>query len=372
MKSKHIVGLDFVRFLAAFAVMAFHLFYSAWLPVEGARGAGAIAPISSFPAFGWVGVQIFFVISGFVICYSADQATPFRFFSSRLVRLVPGAWICATITLGVIVATKLVPDSVAFSRWFSTVLFSPKPPFIDTVYWTLGVEIFFYSIVFILLCLNEFKRVELLAIVLIISGLVSLVLSWAVGGEKLAAIQHSREFTVLLGRHGCFFALGVLMWLSMRGLNWRRGVLMLICIFLGIVQIIDEHASKVSGGALSQTSWFAIAVWLLALLAMVASIRWRDRIPSTNWIRTLGLMTYPLYLVHNIVGVEIIKRIAFIGGPALAACVTMILMIALSWLVTVTLERWGQEWLHRVLDETGMKSRLSVPFLFRRSQSPFA
>ena len=47
--------------------------------------------------FGWIGVQIFFVISGIVIANSAQSATPFRFAVSRFLRLYPAAWIAAAI-----------------------------------------------------------------------------------------------------------------------------------------------------------------------------------------------------------------------------------------------------------------------------------
>jgi peptidoglycan/LPS O-acetylase OafA/YrhL len=49
--------------------------------------------------FGWVGVEIFFVISGFVIAFTAEGASSRAFLRSRVLRLVPGPWICATIAL---------------------------------------------------------------------------------------------------------------------------------------------------------------------------------------------------------------------------------------------------------------------------------
>ena len=87
-------GLDVVRFGTALLVMMFHLCY--WRN-------GRVAPDSdAFNAtwwFGWVGVEIFFTISGFVIAFSAQNSEPKKFALSRLVRIVPMVWICASIAL---------------------------------------------------------------------------------------------------------------------------------------------------------------------------------------------------------------------------------------------------------------------------------
>ena len=85
---RHIVGLDVVRFVAATMVMVFHLAFWSW------AGSGTIAHLMpNLPAFpeltpvawlGWVGVEIFFVLSGFVIAYSSEGSSAFAFFRSRL------------------------------------------------------------------------------------------------------------------------------------------------------------------------------------------------------------------------------------------------------------------------------------------------
>jgi peptidoglycan/LPS O-acetylase OafA/YrhL len=67
MKS-HIIGLDIARFTAAAIVCAFHLTY--WGNVSNGSTAEALQGAAWFPSlgvvtrYGWVGVEIFFVISG--------------------------------------------------------------------------------------------------------------------------------------------------------------------------------------------------------------------------------------------------------------------------------------------------------------------
>ena len=74
---RQVIGLDVVRFLAAFGVMTFHLSYWAWAHPDGTAGrvtGGTIRFVSftSLTSAAWVGVDVFFVLSGFVIVYSAS------------------------------------------------------------------------------------------------------------------------------------------------------------------------------------------------------------------------------------------------------------------------------------------------------------
>jgi peptidoglycan/LPS O-acetylase OafA/YrhL len=102
----------------------------------------------NYTYFGFVGVQIFFVISGFVIAFSSERATKFSFFVSRVVRLGPAVWICATITL---FSTLMVGFASPTSEWYlylRGIFFLPWGGYIDGSYWTLSIEISFYILVF--------------------------------------------------------------------------------------------------------------------------------------------------------------------------------------------------------------------------------
>src|SRR5580692_7749566 len=87
----HFSLLDPLRFGAAFGVALFHqLFWSwAWVSIGHPGFERTVAADVQYPSaapftwFGWVGVEIFFVISGFVIANSASRSSPKQFLVGR-------------------------------------------------------------------------------------------------------------------------------------------------------------------------------------------------------------------------------------------------------------------------------------------------
>src|SRR5208283_5219313 len=51
-----------------------------------------------------------------------------------------------------------------------------------------------------------------------------------------------------------------------------------------------------------------IAIFLLALVAILASLRWRPNEATARRLRMAGLATYPLYLIHDVFGAAVLNR----------------------------------------------------------------
>jgi len=148
---RRIPEIDGLRAVAVLAVVLYHYFQA--YPQHYPYGAGLL----SWAKYGDLGVELFFVISGFVITLSlAHQPGPWRFALKRVARLWPAMAVCSILTFAFLHSV----DS-GFSRevqgglsgfvaswsftsqgfWHSAFGFDG---YVDVVYWTLAVEIRFY------------------------------------------------------------------------------------------------------------------------------------------------------------------------------------------------------------------------------------
>ena len=318
-----LLGLDLIRFGAATLVMMFHLAVVSWnlpnlSPNYGVAGAPQY-PELDFLSIGWVGVEIFFVLSGLVIAQSANGKSAIRFARNRLGRLLPAVWICSTITLIVVLIFQMDPAGIAIPNYLRSLIIHRNGPWISGVYWTLAVETFFYGLIFLLLWFDAFKYIEKFAVLL---GIYSSV--YLVGVSCFGWHPKSAHF---LGQHGCFFSLGILIWLcSEIGINLTRASFCAAFLVSGILEICTISNGVLAGYHL----WAAPIIWLASLLAIILSIflRWE----GTNLTGQLGLMTYPLYLVHDQFGSGIL-RVSIWTGKYFALGLATATMLLLSWII---------------------------------------
>ena len=215
----HLPILDLVRFLAALSVMFYHLCYwkNGQIPIEA-------NDTNNFWWFGWVGVQVFFVLSGYVIAFSASNATSISFAKSRFLRLLPTIWICAAITFTLKIFWGVdLKTSDLITQLVSTLFINPFGIHMDVVYWTLTVECVFYLLIFLILRLSNFsKLIPIMIFIGILSAAYNLIVISIEFGcldniapkftSLLKKLHHMRTSRLLLLEHGVFFSLGVLLW----------------------------------------------------------------------------------------------------------------------------------------------------------------
>jgi len=332
-------GIDILRFVAAAMVMLYHYGFWVWAFPKGMAGrvAGSLEPHQEIGAVfnvGWVGVPIFFVISGFIIAFSAEYSTPSRFFEARVKRLAPAAWICAPVTIAVLLMAGMSWPTDAAVKLVRTALFVPFGPWADSVYWTLGVEIAFYAIIWTLLMIGRFHLIESVAILI---GTIS-TLFWVVfHAFGLTSLAEGRVLDLLLIHHGCFFGLGVMIWLMhFKAWSPRRVAWSVLFAIGGIMQIVSSVQVRNVKAEDPTSLYVPIVIFLVALLSMIWSLRLV--LPWSGW-RKIGLMTYPLYLLHNVVGAAILGVMVRNGASYMAAMISVsTMMVAASWVIAHYLE----------------------------------
>lgn len=121
-----ILSLDIARACAALAVFLFHY--------------------GIFP-FGHLGVELFFLLSGFVLALPSRHRNALAFFRARCVRLYPTYWVALSLTLLTLLwsGEKLSLPTVAANVTMLTAFLGQ--PYVDGVYWSLTEEIIFYVLV---------------------------------------------------------------------------------------------------------------------------------------------------------------------------------------------------------------------------------
>ncbi|MEO7679320.1 MAG: acyltransferase family protein, partial [Sphingomonas sp.] len=274
-----IIALDLLRFVSALLVVAFH-FGSAFAraPSLAARTMLRGLPVSDrltgWTWFGWVGVEIFFVISGFVIALSAQRGGIALFARRRALRLLPGAWICATLTLLVLIAATPQPGLIG--QWVVSVAFWPHRFWIDPSYWTLGIELFFYALVATGLRRDGTdngraieRRGLLMGAWCTAFWLFALLAGWA----ATPPVDY-RPAQLMLLPHGCFFALGILAWTMLRcGVTTGRVLLFALFFLTALVEIAGRTVERTQALGIVAGPLIPILVFTAALAIILSSLR---------------------------------------------------------------------------------------------------
>ena len=327
-------GLDLIRFGAAVMVVLYHLINvgPGRAGDAGESFRAAFAPVAPFTASFWVAVPIFFVLSGFVIAFSAEGRSAGEFVRRRVLRLYPAAWICASITACVVWWHWPQPDMAA--RYLRSITLFPRGPWISDVYWTLAVEVTFYAMIALVLALGGSRWVVRLGIVLALTScawwglrIINLLAGSPIDGllDGLAVLD-----AFLLLRHGAYFALGILLFAIARG--GRRLTLFAfatIAGFASLAAVISTARSFDPDSPSLLDLTLAPAIWLTGLAAIVVSMLSEGRsqpLSRRRFVRSVGLATYPLYLVHAELGVAVMLMLAPLGHfLALAATLAFLL-----------------------------------------------
>ena len=383
MKS-HLPLLDPLRFAAALGVAIFHQMFWSWAWVSiGVPGferhvaADVLYPSAApYTWFGWVGVEIFFVISGFVIANSASQTSPGAFLLGRALRLYPAVWVCATATFLVLLLFGSGAASETILPYIHAMLMVPKSvtgQWLDEVYWTLAAETAFYGLVF---CAMLTKTITLrhlafgLTIYSAIFNAVALaVLSCTTPSDLpyLVILMFRVPCAAFLLTHGCFFALGIWLFISAnRELTALEQIAVAVTCLAGAAEIYFFASFLLTSvpAIADQSALVPVTVWAAAVLLIALAAK-RNRqsadvapAEASAYLRTLGLITYPLYLTHNVIGAAIVRALVDCGLDATSALwIALGLLVLVCWFICVKIEPAVRSALMQALSHFGKLPR---------------
>jgi peptidoglycan/LPS O-acetylase OafA/YrhL len=329
-RPERIAELDFLRFIAASAVVLYHYAYR---PVaDGTLSGTGFASLQGISRYGYLGVPLFFLISGFVIAWSAQGRSVGQFALSRFKRLYPMFWVGLAMTLGVVALTGrrpylLHPGVVAANLTMLPGRFSR--PEVDVVYWTLAIELKFYVWVAILILAKQMRYLEYW-LSLWLAGL--LLVIWFPGVPALASLT--------IAPYGVYFVAGAVCYLvrANRITLWRALVLA-GCFAASVWQALGAIGEFTLVRGLAAPG-AVIAIIVLCYAAVIAVSLRAVHLPRVGLWFALGALTYPLYLLHNVIGKEVGESLA----PWLNDRAQFLVIVCLAYAMATACAKWAEPW----------------------------
>lgn len=329
MASPRVNEIDLLRFLAAFAVVFFHYSFRGY-----AADAMSVMPyplLASVSKYGYLGVELFFIISGFVILMTAANGSLQSFVISRIVRLYPAFWVCCTLTF-------LVTITLGKPRFHATIVnylvnmtmlsgFVGVPS-LDGAYWSLFVEIRFYLLVACALAIGRVHQAQ------------TMILFWLVASVGLELWPIGILRSVLITDYAAYFIAGAACFLIWsKGASSLRVAIVVIAWLLATVQSItalkrfeDHYQTSMN------PSIVAGIVTAFFIAMMLVSLKCTGPLRLGSW-RLAGGITYPLYLLHERIGFIVFNKAYPAVNSHLLFWSTLCSVLGLALAVHVFVER---------------------------------
>ena len=329
---KPLSSVQILRATAALGVLMFHAFQ--WSGLDFAVGAA--------------GVDLFFLISGFVLWLSAERTipTPGQFLAARAVRVAPLCWLWTAVIAAMAWWWPTSVPVVYLDLWhgLKSLAFIPHSdpwggpfPLLPSG-WTLTYEAFFYLVFAISLALPPDRRFQALSIMLTVAAVIG--------------FAYHRWYTLLANPLLLEFLGGVAL-----ARAWRSGTLerlggdrlALAGIGLGVGLLALQQALGVRSDFWRPVNFGVPAALILAGALKLENQAGRSRV--AQGFARLGDASYSLYLSHLPVVLAVLALTPSLAGPMRAA-ITMPLALAVGLATYAWIERPMTAGLRRALRPT--------------------
>lgn len=310
--------LDPLRFIAAYGVLLYH--YSIYLNNHES--------LSDIFKYGYLGVNFFFLLSGFVICASAQNRNAFQFAYARAIRIYPTFILCMLFTIVVVYIfsderfslIEIVSNASILNDYLGI-------RNIDGVYWTLQAELKFYGCVVLLLLAGVFQRWR-----------------WWVGAWlSLAILYHFFKQPFFLGwfinpEYSFYFIGGVCAYqiYADRRSATARYYFCIALLFASLKTIEQTH------NFLSVITYYEKVIAAFISIAFFAFFYFLANgyfsLRKRNYFITLGMISYPLYLIHNKAGKQVFEaldnlKLGDIGIFVITSILVIFMCLGINYIV---------------------------------------
>jgi len=324
---KRLELLDYGRFFSAIFVIAFHYTFNG-------IANGKISSISHIPSvieitkYGYLGVELFFMISGYVIFFSARNRSAAKFAESRAIRLYPAYWFAVLFTSFIALQwggnlMSVYPSQIIVN--LSMLQSFLGVGHVDGVYWTLVYEITFYFAVFLLLFFGLQKHLH------------SIFIYWPV--IFCVAFALDLQSLPYLGSYYYYFSAGALFAVLADKFSWRAAI------SLAVTYALCVNFSAGKAAQLTESKGFEYSPIIIGLIVTAFFLIFLCQ--NTNKAQSLklpmskiaGSLTYPIYLIHAHFGYMFINRFANEENKFFIYALTIFLVILVAFLMHIVIEK---------------------------------
>lgn len=353
--SRNIHALTGLRGVAAFWVYLFHL-----LTISSAFGQSFLFKGSTVLVAGWSAVDLFFVLSGFVLLHAhrgdvavVDRRRYLGFMGSRLLRVYPLSIVATLFSAALLLSSQrlwlvlthmghedLSAGSLLRTLTLSTRWTVPGSSSWNEPIWSLSVEVIGYALFFPIASVVRRCGTRLLAAGVVLSVAAVLVYLGATGDLSRNALTNPGAFVRMI----CYFTAGIFLRELVErrpALSARSADLVGLAATAGLL-VIAEVPSLIG---------FSGIAFVLVVFAVCYGRGWMAAILASPPAMLLGRLSFSLYLLHVIP----VWYLASTFGPtssraayALGMVALTAALLALSWLFNQGVERRTHGWGRRL------------------------
>ncbi len=319
---RRILELDALRALAAINLVLFH--YTHVYAVK----FGFATPLGFEWPFGAYGVEMFFILSGFVNSMSLlRRGKPVDFVAARLIRIIPVFLLAILANLWIL---QLAPmnQSVSAAQLAANLTLLPRVigyDCVDPVMWTLQVEMMFYVTLVVMYRIGALRHYfigwgTLLALSATVCPALD-AMQATHGGTGWFALATSFRRLMLLDLVPCF-AIGFLLYMIKTGVGARWQNIAGIVVAAVVFHSIDHGKHN--------------PVATVMIIGLVTACAY-GKVPPLRYAPLVYISTisYALYLCHNNLGCAIMRRLEEGGVPSIA-CLGIAIAFSFSLAVIIT------------------------------------
>ena len=315
--SKRLLELDVLRGIAALGVVLFHYTVRYNMLYHHSRELLVYFPYGSY------GIELFFIISGFVIFMTLERSQNLDFVVGRFSRLYPAYWTAVLLTFTVVKLAGLPGKQVSFGSALLNLTMLQQflqVSHVDGVYWTLELELSFYIIMFTLHKARLLKHINLIAI----GWLLLMVMTVAL--EKYTSLSISPNIkTFLIINYANVFITGIILYKIYEG-----GVSIKRCAIVAACILVYKIAH----------SWSEVAIFTAFVLLFYLILLGRFKFIRLKPLIFLGTISYTLYLVHQNIGYVVIRTLyKYEINPNISILTAIALSITLASMITFLVEK---------------------------------